>query len=482
MAQFCSDLQNLNAHQDALVTSIREYERDELTGEKLREAFVEDYSPAQIFAEEILVLPVIYRRLRDYLRENGVTILPHRNRRITSSLAVTLFEEEDQRAALSLVQRTSGANGNQESNSGKNAPSASRLAHNMSVRFRESSSKFSGAITENWSEYLDEYQHACQDYELSQAQKLQYMYHMIKGDAKRFYNEKIRDSTANFSDACRIMYDEYHSFTRQTRIKNHLTSLRVSNMVSQTCSIMDALEKVHQTICKLYLQAPAAYRNETHKTEYLRHAVIGMTWSKEPLSRLASMNLSYQEFYSQLEASIQQEREEKKFVAVDKANAHISGQEATDIAGLKKAIPGVLFATQAHDRKNITSATNTGRKTCFKCGSDKHLIRQCPENGDIMESAAQKVQTYNRFSQNQDNSKRVLYELCQQLEGAVQPRAEDNFETADIFFGDVHLEKSRTEGSGHDSDGEIPIIVDGLYNSVSETADTAGSTVLNAIF
>jgi len=167
---------------------------------------------------------------------------------------------------------------------------------------------------------------------------------------------------------------------------------------------------------------------------------------------------------------------------VDKANAHISGQEATDIAGLKKAIPGVLFATQAHDGKDITSATNTGRKTCFKCGSDKHLIRQCPENGDIMESAAQKVQTYNRFSQNQDNSKRVLYELCQQLEGAVQPRAEDNFETADIFFGDVHLEKSRTEGSGHDSDGEIPIIVDGLYNSVSETADTAGSTVLNAIF
>jgi len=50
------------------------------------------------------------------------------------------------------------------------------------------------------------------------------------------------------------------------------------------------------------------------------------------------MNFSYQEFYWQREASILQERDEKMFVAVDIVNAHITGHEATDMAGLQKDI------------------------------------------------------------------------------------------------------------------------------------------------
>ncbi len=481
MSEFCSDLQNLNAHQAALVTSIREYEENELTGEQLREALVEDYSPAQLFADEILLLPSIYRRLRDHLRTKGVTILPHRNRRITSSLAVTLFEEEDQATALLLVQKTNGSNSNQADSSVNKANTPSRVAHNMSIRFKETSSKFSGAITENWSEFLDEYMHACQDYELTQTQKLQYMYHMLKGDAKRFYNEKIRDSAANFGDACRIMCDEYRSFTRQTRIKNHLTSLRISNSISKTCSVMDALEKVHQTICKLYLQAPEAYRNETHKIEYLRHAVIGMTWAKEPLSRLASLNLSYQEFYSQLEASIQQERDEKKYLAVDKANAHITGQEATSSEELKQAIPGVLFASQARYGRNPKDNRN-GVRTCFKCGSDKHLLRQCPQRKDFIETAAQKVQTYNKFRPNVNNSKRVLYEICEQLEECPQSEEDESFTPAEVFFGDIEFEETIREDSTTQPDEDIPIIVEGLFNSASDQNETNGSHQVETSF
>jgi len=230
---------------------------------------------------------------------------------------------------------------------------------------------------------------------------------------------------------------------------------------------MDALEKVHQTICKLYLQAPEAYRNETHKIEYLRHAVIGMTWAKEPLSRLASLNLSYQEFYSQLEASIQQERDEKKYLAVDKANAHITGQEATSSEELKQAIPGVLFASQARYGRNPKDNRN-GVRTCFKCGSDKHLLRQCPQRKDFIETAAQKVQTYNKFRPNVNNSKRVLYEICEQLEECPQSEEDESFTPAEVFFGDIEFEETIREDSTTQPDEDIPIIVEGLFNSASD--------------
>jgi hypothetical protein len=106
------------------------------------------------------------------------------------------------------------------------------------------------------------------------------------------------------------MEQESNSVSRQNRIANYLRS-RVTKFITTDCNSSDALEKKHNEISKLAPQGPIYCRTEMHRIEYLRFAVIGMTWAKDPLSRASAGGMDYQELFSQLEASIQQEREEK---------------------------------------------------------------------------------------------------------------------------------------------------------------------------
>jgi hypothetical protein len=107
------------------------------------------------------------------------------------------------------------------------------------------------------------------------------------------------------------MEQEYNSVARQNRIANYLRTLRVTKFIIADRNSSDALEKIHNKISKLALQGPLYCQTEMHRIEYLCFAVIGMTWAKDPLSRASAGGMDYQELFSQLEASIPQERDEK---------------------------------------------------------------------------------------------------------------------------------------------------------------------------
>lgn len=86
---------------------------------------------------------------------------------------------------------------------------------------------------------------------------------------------------------------EYNFSVRQIRVKNYLSSLWVSAVVSEVLKVSTALAKVYKLVLKLSRQVQSSHPGDAHCIEFLRHAVIGNIWSQEPLSRVATNQLTF---------------------------------------------------------------------------------------------------------------------------------------------------------------------------------------------
>lgn len=115
---------------------------------------------------------------------------------------------------------------------------------------------------------------------------------------------------------------EYNSIVRQTRVKNYLNGLRVSNLMDVRTDPAAALSKVYKGILKMSHQVPVSHRGDAHRVEFLRRAVIGQTWARETLLRVATNELSFQELYGELDAAIQLDKESRLASAFERARNH----------------------------------------------------------------------------------------------------------------------------------------------------------------
>ena len=178
-----------------------------------------------------------------------------------------------------------------------------------------------------------------------------------------------------------------------------------------------------------------------------------MSWAREPLSRMTAENLSYQELFSLLEASLQQEQEEKAALLRD--NTDIIQQKSIEPSANK--IPGIFwngqprYANNNNWRKQSRNTSSTS-KSCWNCGSTKHLIRKCPKLHDVAEIAARKVQYYDKKKFNNENKalKQVLFEVCEQL--CISDSKPGNYDDANVFFGGCIENSSDEESSDCDTD------------------------------
>ena len=75
--------------------------------------------------------------------------------------------------------------------------------------------------------------------------------------------------------------------------------------------MFDALAKVYKSIIELSGQAPRSHQGDSHKVEFRRNAVVGTPWPSEPLRRVATHQLTFQQLYAELEAALQLQKETK---------------------------------------------------------------------------------------------------------------------------------------------------------------------------
>ena len=121
--------------------------------------------------------------------------------------------------------------------------------------------------------------------------------------------DKVDGYATGFNQAVDIVEKEYNSTVRQTKVKNYLNTLRISNFIAERSEVSDELARVHNILNKLSRQAPASHRGEAHKIEFLHQAVIGFDWPKDPLTRIATNSLTFEVLYGEWENALQLQKE-----------------------------------------------------------------------------------------------------------------------------------------------------------------------------
>lgn len=114
-------------------------------------------------------------------------------------------------------------------------------------------------------EFVDDYSQVARDYNLSIAQKLQYIYNILRGDAKRVSMGRVEGYASSYQQAVGMINSEYNSPVRQTRVKNYLTSLRLDSFESKGIRTSAALSQIYTIITKFSRQTPRCHERDAHK-------------------------------------------------------------------------------------------------------------------------------------------------------------------------------------------------------------------------
>ncbi len=113
------------------------------------------------------------------------------------------------------------------------------------------------------------------------------------GDAKRFYLETVFAHEQTFNHAVELIGHEYNSSMRPNRTENVLNTLRPHDELCENQDERKTLAMVYKPNTTLAPQAPTSHRRNAHKIEFLRNTVVRFGYATEPLSRIASHNLSF---------------------------------------------------------------------------------------------------------------------------------------------------------------------------------------------
>lgn len=183
---------------------------------------------------------------------------------------------------------------------------------------------------------------------------------------------------------------EYNFVARQTKVKNHLSGLRIAYFVKDDVDIAAALAKVYKRVLEMSRKAPQCHGGKPHKIELFRKAVIGHTWARGPPGRIATAGLTLQLLYAELETAVQLERES------------IAAAATTLLVqiSVSNGIEKVHFIEQgrfAHGRQCARNLRTERKRTCFNCCSESYLVMQCLHPVKCIKAVANRVRQLRRI-------------------------------------------------------------------------------------
>ena len=130
------------------------------------------------------------------------------------------------------------------------------------------------------------------------------------------------------------MRRHYNSDTRQLQLKSEIDSLSFPAFMrkQQLPDIWTELFRLVDHINVLAPQLPHGFGDDPHKARYLRRAVMGYTWARQPIYQLTASRHTFVQFMTALNESLQLQDEVSRAHALDIHN----GQYMTDPRDVRK--------------------------------------------------------------------------------------------------------------------------------------------------
>ena len=114
-------------------------------------------------------------------------------------------------------------------------------------------------------------------------------------------------SNMPFEQIVSIMKRHYSSETRKLQIQSEMESLDLEFFMNKN-QITDnsiGLSKLVDYINSRTNQLPAGFGDDSHKTRYLRRAVMSLDWAVHPISQIAASKYSFNQFITALQEILQ---------------------------------------------------------------------------------------------------------------------------------------------------------------------------------
>jgi len=313
----------------------------------------------------------------------------------------------------------------------RNSHVAAKEARAVSVRFKDERAKFGGTKDQWRPDFVSTYNLVCCDYAFSPRLKLQFLHNPLIGTAKVFLLDKFFPVASTYEEAVDHVHREYHPVFQQEQMKNDLSNLRVSYLVGKDMTVDLALVEVYKRVSSRSRMVPSAYKGEEHRVAFLRGAVTGYNWAAEPLSRIATHNLCFQQLYAELSWSLSLCRESSNSVSRDRL---LSGSEsvADDSADVMLQGQG-QYSMRNHGvgyRAGVVQGATTAPRFdpltimgCFNCDDPKHTINNCPKPKNTVKAAKLRAEylIQRKESHVLPMVSRVLWELCTQFDAHLGP-------------------------------------------------------------
>lgn len=184
-------------------------------------------------------------------------------------------------------------------------PRITSSANAIFSKYRDEKNKFSGSLSENWSDAVDEFNTMTNALHATEEQKLEWMPIILAGDARRFFNTEVSGLHTTFAAASKAITAKFHDAARQHRVKGYLLSRRLEKFESETIGPRDALVRLIAELGRFFIQTPATYQCEDNKITIIRTAVFYRRLAipsqadfHKPGSTFSSFRLSKQVFRS----------------------------------------------------------------------------------------------------------------------------------------------------------------------------------------
>lgn len=351
--------------------------------------------------------------------------------------------------------------------------------HQISLRFKNKESKYSGIDTEIFSDFLSDYATVSEDYGLSATQKLKYFHNLFRGSALRYFNTNVKGRSSTFAEAVTAIRSHFNSEDAQQRVKASLSSLSFQSFVDKEGSKSKGLRALADHISSRITECPQYIRNEASMVDFLRSAVIGEDWATRTLEGVNS-STEFQNFYSMLANALQ--------IHTEKELLHgKQGQSGTPVNSSK---PMIFFAQPQYAKKMAKALFPGNEKdtSCWNCGRSGHRFTKCHRELDMAVIAANKADYFEKKNSNRRDSarstKQVLFELAEGMNSLCKLGNSSSFDNSQVkaFFGDViDCDESSSDSSDYECSnaqtiGKNPNAFVNFTDSGKHTQDSSDSS------